>query len=221
MILPDFDHMLLFLVAASILILVPGPSVLYIIAKSVEQGYKAGIVSVLGIGIGSLLHVIAAAIGISSIVMASATAFSIIKYIGAAYLIYLGIKKFFEKEPSTAIPIEVKSKKLKTIFYEGILVNTFNPKTAIFFLSFLPQFISVEKGGNASQILFLGILFTVYAILSDTIYVLLSVKLSAWVSGSKKYLKRQKKFMAIIYILLGIITLTMDQQHSKHTLPTK
>lgn len=216
MVLPDLDNIIFFLAAASILILIPGPSVLYIMAKSVEQGYKAGIVSVLGIGIGSMVHVAAAAIGISSILLTSSTAFSIVKYLGAIYLIYLGVKKLLGKIPNKQPVITNKNKRLDKIFYEGILVNTFNPKTAIFFFSFLPQFINIDKGGNASQILFLGILFTVFAILSDTLYVLLSVKISKWFTSSKKYLKRQKNITGSIYIALGLITLTINQpiEHS-------
>ncbi|WP_103067988.1 LysE family translocator [Aquimarina sediminis] len=211
MILPDFESIMFFLAAASVLILIPGPSVLYIMARSMEQGYKAGIVSVLGIGVGSLIHVSAAAIGISSILLASSTAFSIIKYLGAIYLIYLGVKKLLEKTPTTQPAKAQKRKQLNKIFYEAIVVNTFNPKTAIFFFSFLPQFINVEKGGNAGQILFLGILFTVFAVLSDTLYVLLSMKISKWFANSKKYLRRQKNVTGSIYIALGLLTLTMNQ----------
>ncbi len=211
MITPDFDNILFFLAAASLLILIPGPAVLYIMAKSIEQGYKAGIVSVLGIGVGSLVHITFAAIGISSILLASATAFSIVKYLGALYLIYLGVKKLLEKPLHKSPLANIKKQPFKNIFYEGILVNIFNPKTAIFFFSFLPQFISVERGGNASQILFLGILFTVFAVLSDMMYVLLSVKLSTWFSNSKKYIKRQKNLTGCIYITLGLITLTINQ----------
>ncbi|CAL2086592.1 LysE family translocator [Tenacibaculum sp. 190524A02b] len=217
MVIPDINNILFFLAAASFLILIPGPSVLYIIAKSMEQGFKAGIASVLGIGIGSIIHVLFAAIGISSILLASATAFSIIKYAGALYLIYLGIKKLVEKPTEKQPVINTKNTKLSKIFYEGILVNTFNPKTAIFFFSFLPQFINIERGGNASQILFLGILFTIYAVSSDMLYVILSVKMSKWFSNSKEYLRKQKIITGSIYILLGLITLTINQPNKNAT----
>lgn len=210
MITPDFENIMFFLAAASILILIPGPSVLYIMARSIEQGYKAGIVSVLGIAVGSLVHIAGAAIGISSILLTSATAFSVVKYLGAIYLIYLGVKKLLEKTPIQQPLGVTKNKGLSKIFYDGIIVNTFNPKTAIFFFSFLPQFINVDKGGNASQILFLGILFTIFAVLSDVLYVLLSVKISKWLVGSKKYLRRQKNIIGSIYIALGLVTLAIN-----------
>lgn len=210
MITPDFENIMFFLAAASILILIPGPSVLYIMARSIEQGYKAGIVSVLGIAVGSLVHIAGAAIGISSILLTSATAFSVVKYLGAIYLIYLGVKKLLEKTPIQQPLGVTKNKGLHKIFYDGIIVNTFNPKTAIFFFSFLPQFINVDKGGNASQILFLGILFTIFAVLSDVLYVLLSVKISKWLVGSKKYLRRQKNIIGSIYIALGLVTLAIN-----------
>ena len=151
MILPSPENILLFITAATILIVVPGPAVLYIMMKSMEQGYKAGLVSALGVGVGAMIHVVAAAVGISALLVASATAFSILKYGGAAYLIYLGIKKLTDKTALIA-PVDSERKSLSKIFYEGIVVNTLSPKSAIFFFAFLPQFISTDKGGTTSQI---------------------------------------------------------------------
>lgn len=210
MILPSPDNILLFITAATILIIVPGPAVLYIMMKSMEQGYKAGIASVLGVGIGAMVHVIAAAVGISALLVASATAFSILKYFGAIYLIYLGIKKIIDKSP----PIEerkVDKKSLFNIFYEGVIVNILSPKSAIFFFAFLPQFINPERGGTTSQILFLGLLFFIIALASDMCYVLLSGRLVKQFRASTLYPKIQKYASGSIHIALGLLTLTVNK----------
>ncbi len=210
MILPEFQNILLFLTAASILIIIPGPAVLYIVARSMEQGYRAGMVSVLGIGAGGLVHVFAAGIGISSLFVASAAAFSVLKYLGGLYLIYLGIRKLLDKATFTHDVQIDKKKKLRKIFYEGVVVNVFNPKAAIFFFAFLPQFISIEKGGVTSQIIFPGMLFILIAIVSDTLYVLVSGKFASWIKTHPMYLRLHKYVIGSIYIFLGALTLAAN-----------
>ncbi|WP_420579806.1 LysE family translocator [Reichenbachiella sp.] len=213
MILPNPENILLFITAATILIVVPGPALLYIMTKSIEQGYKAGLASVLGVGVGAMVHVIAASVGISALLVASATAFSILKYGGAAYLIYLGIKKLTDK----TTPIESVKKERKSfssIFYEGIVVNTLSPKSAIFFFAFLPQFISTDKGGTTSQILFLGLIFLIIAFVSDMCYVLVSGKLVKYFRTSTKFTTIQKYLSGSIYILLGLLTFMVNKPTS-------
>lgn len=213
MIIPTPENILLFITAATILIIVPGPAVLYIMMKSMEQGYKAGIASVLGVGVGAMVHVVAAAIGISALLVASATAFSILKYAGALYLIYLGVKKIVDKAP----PIEqqkIDKKSLFNIFYEGVIINVLSPKSAIFFFAFLPQFINPERGGTTSQILFLGLLFFIIALISDMCYVLLSGKLVKQFKSSKVYPRLQKYASGSIHIALGLLTLTVNKPGS-------
>ncbi|UZR95217.1 LysE family translocator [Chondrinema litorale] len=211
LVFPELENILLFITAATILIVIPGPAVLYIMAKSMEQGYKAGIASVLGIGLGGMVHVVAAGVGVSAILVASATAFSILKYLGAFYLIYLGIKKLFDKTPfHQQIQVE-KKKVLSRIFYEGIIVNVLNPKAAIFFFAFLPQFISVGRGGVTSQIFILGFLFILIALASDLMYVFISGKFANWMRNSAFYAKFHKYIIGFIYIFLGLVTLTASQ----------
>ncbi|MEP3388118.1 MAG: LysE family translocator [Reichenbachiella sp.] len=213
MILPSPENILLFIAAATILIVVPGPALLYIMTKSIEQGYKAGLASVLGVGVGAMVHVVAAAVGISALLVASATAFSILKYGGAAYLIYLGVKKLTEK--NTAITsVSGERKSFSRIFYEGIVVNTLSPKSAIFFFAFLPQFINADKGGTTSQILFLGLIFLVIAFVSDMCYVLLSGKLAKHIRTSDKFAGMQKYLSGSIYIVLGLLTFMVNKPTS-------
>src|SRR5918997_6231912 len=135
----------LFVLASLALTLVPGPAVLYVVARSVEGGRPAGLVSVLGIGAGGLVHVVFAAIGLSAIVASSAMAFSVVKWLGVAYLIYLGIGRFLARdEESRAVTVEKEP--LSRVFSQGVVVNVLNPKTALFFLAFLPQFVDPSRG---------------------------------------------------------------------------
>jgi len=151
---------------------VPGPSVLYIVTRSVSQGRRAGIVSVLGIEAGALVHVAAAGIGLSALVASSATAFTVLKYAGAAYLVFLGARKLLERSDPHEETVAGRSD--RRLFWEGALVNALNPKTATFFVAFLPQFIDPARGAVALQALVLGCLFVVVAIVSDSIWALLA-----------------------------------------------
>src|ERR1043166_10195795 len=128
--MPSFSTYLLFLAAALALLVVPGPAIIYIVTRSIDQGRRAGLVSVLGIAVGSLFHIIAAALGLSALLASSAVAFNSVRYLGAAYLIFLGVRKFLSKdELEESALTQVMS--LRRIFFQGVLVNTFNPKTAL------------------------------------------------------------------------------------------
>lgn len=201
----DSRSLMIFVAAALALLLAPGPAVLYIVARSIDQGALAGIVSVFGIGLGALVHVTAAALGLSALLVSSALAFMIVKYLGAAYLIYLGISTLLKKPA----PIETETPKKQSlfkIFRQGVIVNIFNPKTALFFFAFLPQFVNAERGSVTLQILFLGGLFTTMAICTDSIYALLAGRLGVWLKNSIRFQKIQKYFSGSIYILLGLTT---------------
>lgn len=203
--MPELSKITLFLIAALVLLVTPGPAVLYIIARSIDQGHLAGLVSTLGIGVGTLFHVIGAALGVSALLVSSALAFSLVKYLGAAYLIYLGLRKLlvWEEIQQSAI---FEHKKLGHIFYQGVLVNLLNPKTALFFFAFLPQFVDVSKGGVARQILFLGVTFVVMGLFSDGLWALLAGTVGNWLKGNLRFLRAQRYFSGSIYITLGIAT---------------
>lgn len=201
----------MFSAAAFFLIIIPGPAVLYIMAKSIDQGYKVGLVSVMGIGVGGLFHVLAAGIGVSAILVTSAAAFMLLKYLGALYLIYLGVKKLLEKTKPHRRPNFEKKQKLINVFYEGIVVNALNPKTAIFFLAFLPQFISIEKGSAAIQLVFLGLIFIVIATICDCFYALISGKAAERLRENSMFMKINKYLSGVVYIILGLMTLAINQ----------
>lgn len=201
----ETTSLLIFMGAALALLLAPGPAVLYIVARSVDQGRMAGIVSVLGIALGSLVHVMAAAVGLSALLVQSALAFMIVKYLGAAYLIYLGIMTLRRDSKSVEVG-EIEKKPLKRIFRQGIVVNVLNPKTALFFFAFLPQFVDAGHGSVTLQILILGMIFTTMAIITDSGYAIVSGTLSGWLKGSQGFLKVQKYLSGSIYVLLGMTT---------------
>jgi threonine/homoserine/homoserine lactone efflux protein len=162
--------MWLFGLAALALLLIPGPSVLYVVFQSAEQGRRVGLASVAGIHLGSLVHVAAASAGLSALIVASSVAFSVVKYAGAAYLIYLGIRKLRERDVDTQV--ERKQEPLRRAVVRGLIVNVLNPKTALFFLAFLPQFVAPDRGGVWSQALVLGFVFVGLGLITDSLYAL-------------------------------------------------
>lgn len=197
----------LFVIAAATLLIIPGPAVFYIMARSIDQGKKAGLVSVLGMSLGGSVHVLAGAIGVSAILMTSATAFHIVKYLGAAYLIYLGCKTLFSKADQTASDIpKAPRKKLRKIFYESALVEVMNPKTALFFLAFFPQFITPTAGSVTVQFLLLGMIFIILAFVSDGLYAVLAASMRKRIVGSTASSKVVNRITGYFYIALGIFS---------------
>lgn len=207
--MPDGPVFALFLIAAFLLLITPGPAVLYIIARSIDQGRLAGIVSVLGIAVGALVHVAAAALGLSALLVSSALTFTVVKILGAAYLIYLGLRKLLSREEAQH-SAKTAPRRLVRIFFDGILVNLFNPKTALFFFAFLPQFIDPGRGLVAVQILLLGLIFVGMAIISDGLYAMLAGTLGQWLKGNRQFLRGQRYFAGIVYIALGITAALVD-----------
>ena len=201
----EWTKLATFMLAAGLLIVVPGPAVLYVVARSVDQGKLAGIVSVLGIALGAVVHSLAAAVGITAVLAASALAFSTVKYLGAAYLIYLGITTLLKK-PEAQKKIVVEPKPLWQIFRQGFVVNLLNPKTALFFLAFLPQFADPARGSVPLQTFILGLIFVTIALLSDSIYALLAGQLGGWLKQSQSFQQRQRYFSGSVYIALGVAT---------------
>jgi threonine/homoserine/homoserine lactone efflux protein len=197
------SHLIVFVLAAAALLITPGPAVLYVVTRSIDQGRLAGIVSVLGIGLGTLFHVFGAALGLSAILMSSALAFDIVKYLGAAYLIYLGLKKLFSKNDSF-LPQQIAHQKLSRIFYQGVVVNILNPKTALFFFAFLPQFADPARGSVPLQMLVLGLIMLFMGLFSDGVYALLAGTAGNWLRTNQRFLRAQKYVTGSIYILLGL-----------------
>jgi threonine/homoserine/homoserine lactone efflux protein len=200
--MPDLMHLSLFLVAAIVLLLTPGPAVIYIIGRSLEQGRRAGLVSVLSVEVGNFLHVLAATFGLSALLLSSALAFTLVKYLGAAYLIYLGLRTLLT--PVTAPSTEgLPRQSLRRIFAQGVLVATLNPKTALFFVSFLPQFVDPSRGAVTRQLFVLGSLFVLLGIVSDGLYALLAGKVGQWLKGTSAFRRTERYVVGSVYLALG------------------
>lgn len=203
--LPDLSTLAVFAFAAWVLLVVPGPSVLYIVARSVDQGRAAGIVSALGVQLGSVVHVTAAALGLSALLMSSAEIFTVVKYLGAGYLVYLGVRKLMERQKFD-VPGAMPRERLSRIFFQGVVVNVLNPKTALFFLAFLPQFVDPARGSVAGQIFVLGLVFVTLGVMSDGMYALLAGSARHWVTGNRRMALAQKYGAASVYLGLGALT---------------
>src|SRR5687767_3391052 len=201
----ELSQLYLFIAATLALLLVPGPAVLYITARSANQGRLAGLVSVVAIETANFLQAVAATLGLSAILLSSAFAFDLVKYLGAAYLIYLGIRNLIASEDGASKGI-VKRESLWRIYWQGFMVNLLNPKTALFFFAFLPQFVEPAKGNVTGQTLLLGALFVGMAIITDSLYALLASSLAERLKGNRHFQTRQQYFAGLVYVGLGITT---------------
>ncbi|MET8155906.1 LysE family translocator [Sphaerisporangium sp. NPDC005289] len=201
--MPSMTALAVFTAATLALLLVPGPAVVYIVTRSVAQGRAAGLVSVAGIHAGSVVHVVAAALGVSALLAASATAFTAVKYAGAAYLLYLGLRKLFARTGALAKEAEPVSR--SRMFGEGFVVNVLNPKTALFFLAFLPQFVDPGLGPVAPQIVLLGLIWIALGMASDGTYALLSAALAGRLRRSSIAARRLDVASGLVYIGLGAL----------------
>lgn len=195
----------LFLVAGITLNLMPGPDTLYIIGRSLAQGRRAGLVSVLGISSGCLIHTTAAAFGLSAILVSSATAFSLVKWAGAAYLIFLGMQMFRPAQPALQDDLHpAASVDLRTVYRQGLTTNVLNPKVALFFMAFLPQFVAPDRATSPLPFLFLGGVFigtgTLWCLVLATTASTLSRSLRAQ-SGSLLLLRR---ITGTVFVALGL-----------------
>jgi threonine/homoserine/homoserine lactone efflux protein len=204
---PNHTSLLIFVSTAALLLAIPGPAVLYIVGRSIGQGRNAGLVSALGIGVGTLVHTAAAAVGLSALLVSSATAFSVVKYLGAAYLVYLGIQRLRSKESLAAVSdTSAPRVTLARVFSQGIVVNVLNPKTALFFFAFLPQFIDPARGHVATQILSLGILFACMGTTSDSLWALFSGSVAGWLRANQRWMRNERYVSGCILISLGVAT---------------
>jgi threonine/homoserine/homoserine lactone efflux protein len=201
----EVSQLYFFMGATLALLLAPGPAVLYITARSANQGRLAGLVSVLAIETANFLQALAATLGLSAILLSSALAFDVVKYLGAAYLVYLGVRKLLFPEEGTENG-QIKPESLARIYWQGFVINLLNPKTALFFFAFLPQFVDPAKGNVTGQTLLLGAIFVGMAIITDSLYALLASSLAERLRGSRHFQKGQRYFAGLVYVGLGITT---------------
>ena len=204
--MPDASTYALFVAAALVLLLVPGPAVIYVVARSVEGGRLTGLVSVLGVELGTLLHVVFAAAGLSAIVVSSAAAFSVVKWLGAAYLIWLGLKSLLGPDRGDEeVPYGDEGNRFR-VFSQSVLVQVLNPKVALFFLAFLPQFIDPSRGAAWIQVVVLGATLAILGLFTDGLYALLGGTAGAWIRTKNLGLRRAGRYVTGgVYIALGAV----------------
>ncbi|PMN90668.1 LysE family translocator [Enterovibrio norvegicus] len=200
----DFNFWLLFLASAFALNVAPGPDLLYILTKTIRNGKKVGLASALGVCTGALFHVFAAAFGLSMILASSALAFSLVKYIGAAYLFYLA----YQALQSSGFELIVESSNQRETAFEsfkqGVIIDILNPKVAIFFMAFLPQFVRENSGPVSFQLIYLGLLVIAVAIVVETAYVLVADKISERIRSSKRLSIWLDRAVGAMFVTLGI-----------------
>jgi threonine/homoserine/homoserine lactone efflux protein len=201
--MPDVETFLLFAAAAVAFLAIPGPSVFYVVARSLSQGRRAGIVSVLGVQTGGLVHVVAAAFGVSALIASSATAFTTVKYAGAAYLVYLGVRKLLSKGEAPRAEPERPTPRAQ-LFWHGVVVNVLNPKTALFFLAFLPQFVDPNEA-VVPQMLVLGTLLAGLGVLSDGTYALVAAHAGNRIRGSAAARRTLDRVSGGVFVALGLV----------------
>ena len=203
-ILPAWPLLTAFLLASLVLAVTPGPGVLYIVARSISQGRGPGIASMAGVALGNLVNAIGAAVGLSALFAVSSTAFAIVKYAGAAYLVYLGVKALRSASPRSAVPEAACEARVVPVFRDGFLVALFNPKTALFFAAFLPQFMN-PSADPVWQSVTLGTLFVLVAATTDTVYVIGAARLKRVLSGSSGMRRFGQYAVGGTYIGLAVV----------------
>jgi threonine/homoserine/homoserine lactone efflux protein len=193
----------LFVLAALVLLLIPGPAVLYIVTRSIDQGRAAGLASVLGVSTGTLIQVGFATVGLSSVVLASAVAFDIVKYLGAAYLLFLGIKRLLSRETIELGGVR-EPRTLRRLYTQGVIVNTLNPKTALFIFALLPQFVDVEAGRVWLQVLVLGLTLCVLGLTCDGMYAFAAGSAADRLRGSRAMARVERWVGGTVLVGLGV-----------------
>ena len=212
--MPSAATILAFAGASIVLLLIPGPAVLYIVNRSVSDGREAGLAAVAGLTLGNLAHALAAAAGLSAVLATSAAAFSTVKYLGAAYLVYVGVRTLMRRPD--AIDPDQPGVSPRRAFTQGIVVNVLNPKVALFFLSFLPQFIHPENGRPAVQALVLGLVFVGIGFFTDGTYSLVASKLRTVLLRGKTLPFVQRWVAGTVFIGLGLVAATASVSHARN-----
>ena len=204
--IPDPATLAVFCAAALALLVVPGPAVLYIVASSIDGGRRAGLASMLGIQAGALVHVTAAAVGLSGLIAASALAFDTVKYLGAAYLVAIGLWTLLRGGSPTDAEEPREPTRYRRRFAQGVVVQVLNPKTALFFLAFLPQFVDRSAGHVGLQMLFLGLVFVGLAVVSDGTWALVAGTASDRLRGHLGFARAQRYVSGTVFVGLGMLT---------------
>jgi threonine/homoserine/homoserine lactone efflux protein len=202
--MPSAGTLLVFAATALVLIAIPGPNHVYIAARSLSQGRAAGVASAFGVETGTLVHVGAAAAGLSAVIASSATAFNVVRYLGAAYLVYLGIRALVRRDDREAAAATADTP-LRRAYLEGVMVNVLNPKVALFFLAFLPQFVHPDQGPVVTQTLILGAVIFPLALAADLVYAFAAGAIGLRLRGRAGFARRGRRLTGGVYLALGAV----------------
>jgi threonine/homoserine/homoserine lactone efflux protein len=207
--MPSTEILIAFTAAALLMNISPGPSNLYVVARAIAQGAKGGVVAAMGLAVGSMVHVIATVLGLSVVFSQSPALYTVVKLAGAAYLIYLGISYWKSKTVGADNVVkQVKTKPLSSVFHESIIVEVTNPKTALFFIALLPQFVVPESGSVSLQLLVLGVIVTISALPCDVLVAISSSKASNWLLKNERTQKIQERISGSILFGMGAFIVT-------------
>ena len=207
--MPDSTHFLVFLAAASILAITPGPGIFYVLGRTLAGGRREGIYSAMGTFVGGLVHVMASGLGISALLAASALAFEVVRYAGAGYLVYLGVKMIRSRNAEVeATSIAPASKP----WIQGLTTEILNPKTALFFLSFLPQFVSIQRGNPTAQFLLLGAVSVSLNTSADLLVAFFAGPLGGAIKRKARFRRGQRSASGVVMIGLGIYVAATDSR---------
>ena len=201
--MPHIENLYAYLAIVTVFVIVPGPSVLLTVARSISSGTRAGLMTALGIAAGDVVHTTLAVLGVSAILMASAIAFSIMKYMGAAYLVYLGVKALLQRSSALELPKQEPSLG-QGAFAQGFLCEALNPKSALFFLAFLPQFVDGAVGHPQLQLAVFGVFFIVLGAIATSSYALAAARVRFFIKQRPSLVKWQNKIVGSLYCALGV-----------------
>jgi len=201
--MPSPSTYALFIVTCLALLAIPGPAVLFVVSRSIDQGRRAGLSSVLGITTGTVVHVTMAAVGLSSLILASRVAFDAVRYVGAAYLIYLGIRRLLSRGVEEA-EVDHAPRTSRDLYRQGLIVNLLNPKTIVFVFAFIPQFVDLGAGHVWFQIMALGLTFATLGLLSDSTYAFVAGTIADRLRGTPLVARVERWFGGTVLIALGI-----------------
>jgi threonine/homoserine/homoserine lactone efflux protein len=200
----DGTRYALFVGAALVLLVTPGPAVLYVTARAMTQGVRAGLVSVVAVETGNSVHALAATVGLAALLASSPFAFAVVKYLGAAYLGYLGVRKLLSAPAGeAAVEGEAPPASLRSVYVQGVVVSVLNPKSALFFFAFLPQFVDSARGHVSVQMLVLGATFVALAMITDSAYALLAGTVGRWLWRHPRFVRGERYVSGALYLGLG------------------
>jgi threonine/homoserine/homoserine lactone efflux protein len=202
-----------FVLAAVLLLIIPGPAVLYIVTRSIDQGRAAGLASVLGVSTGTFIQVCFAVVGLSSLVLASAIAFDVVKYAGAAYLLFLGVKRLLSRDHA-ALQRSREPRTLRRLYTQGVIVNTLNPKTALFIFALLSQFVEVDRGRVWLQVLALGLTLCALGLLSDGLYAFVAGTVADRLRNSRAMARIERWVGGTVLVGLGVAAAAVSRPTS-------